>query len=99
MNRLKELRKKNNVTLQKLADYLHIANSAISQYENEKREPSFDIVSKIADYFNVSIDYLLGRENTEPILENYFRDFPGNPVVKTLCFCFRGLRFDSWSEN
>ena len=78
MNRLKELRKKNNVTLQKLADYLHIANSAISQYENEKREPSFDIVSKIADYFNVSIDYLLGRENTEPIEFN--RDVIKVPV-------------------
>lgn len=70
MNRLKELRKKNNVTLQKLADYLHIANSAISQYENEKREPSFEIVAKIADYFNVSIDYLLGRENVEPLEMN-----------------------------
>ena len=31
--------------------------------------------------------------------KNYFRDFPCNPVVKTLCFCFRGPRFDSWSEN
>ena len=70
MNRLKELRKNKNVTLQKLADYLHIANSAISQYENGHREPSFEIVAKIADYFNVSIDYLLGRENVEPVRLN-----------------------------
>lgn len=70
MNRLKELRKKNNITLQKLADYLHIANSAVSQYENGHREPSFEIVSKLADYFNVSIDYLLGRENIESVQFN-----------------------------
>lgn len=82
MNRLKELRKKNNVTLQKLADYLHIANSAISQYENEKREPSFEIVAKIADYFNVSIDYLLGRENIEPIEMN--RNVIKVPVFGTI---------------
>ena len=31
--------------------------------------------------------------------KNYFRDFPGDPVVKTLCFYFRGPMFDPWSEN
>ncbi len=65
MIRIKELRKQKGTTLQKLADYLHTATSTISQYETGKREASFDTLSKIADYFNVSIDYLLGRESIE----------------------------------
>ena len=65
MKNLKFLRKKNNITLQKLADYLHTGTSTISQYESGKREASFDTIEKLADYFNVSIDYLLGRENIE----------------------------------
>ena len=67
MENLKKLRKKNNVTLQKLADFLHTGTSTISQYETGKREASFDTVSKIANYFGVSIGYLLGQEeNLEP---------------------------------
>lgn len=68
MIKLKELRKKNKVTLQKLADYLHTGTSTISQYETGKREPSFDTISKLASYFNVSVDYLIGRvdNNIQP---------------------------------
>lgn len=63
MKNLKELRKKNNVTLQKLADYLHTGTSTICQYETGKREASFDTLTKLANYFNVSVDYLIGRED------------------------------------
>lgn len=62
MLKIKELRKQNNITLQKLANYLHTGTSTISQYETGKREANFDTLCKIADFFNVSVDYLLGRE-------------------------------------
>lgn len=62
MLRIKELRVKNNITLQKLATHLHTGTSTISQYESGKREANFDTLCKIADYFHVSVDYLLGRE-------------------------------------
>lgn len=61
MLRIKELRKEKNITLKKLADYLHTGTSTVSQYENGKREASFETINKLADFFDVSLDYLMGR--------------------------------------
>ena len=62
---LREIRKKHNLTLKELADYLNVSESAISQYENNKREPDYNTLCKLADFFQVTIDYLLGRDNIE----------------------------------
>ncbi len=59
--RLKELRKKNNVSQLKLAMDLELNQNTISRYENGVREADYATLIKIADYFNVSIDYLLER--------------------------------------
>ena len=61
MFRLKELRKKNHISQAKLAIEMNIAQNTISQYENEIRHADYDILIAIADYFDVSVDYLLGR--------------------------------------
>ena len=61
MFRLKELRKKNYISQAKLAIEMNIAQNTISQYENEIRHADYDILIAIADYFDVSVDYLLGR--------------------------------------
>lgn len=61
--RLKELRAEKGVQQKDLADYLKIANSTYSQYETGKRVPSIDMLMKIADFFGVSVDYLLGRSD------------------------------------
>lgn len=63
-NKIKNLREKNNLSQKELAKILNIANSTLSQYESDVRVPSDDIKILIADYFNVSLDYLLGRPNT-----------------------------------
>lgn len=63
-NRLKELRQNLPIDKRKQTDVakiLGISAQSYSTYENG-REPNFEILCKIADYFNVSIDYLLGRE-------------------------------------
>lgn len=60
-NRLKELRKKSNLTQEQLAAKFYLNKSSISRYENGTQVPEHDLLEKIADYFNVSIDYLLGR--------------------------------------
>ncbi len=57
--RIKELRKKKNITQLKLAFDLNVSQNTLSRYETGEREPSYDVLIKIADYFNVSIDYLL----------------------------------------
>lgn len=58
---LRELRKQKGLTMKQLGKIVGVGESAISQYENGKRQPDYDILNKLADYFGVSVDYLLGR--------------------------------------
>ncbi len=59
--RLKEIRLEKNVTRKFLALNLEVSERLISYWENDERECSFEMLIKIADFFDVSIDYLLGR--------------------------------------
>ncbi len=61
--RLKELRKKRKISQLKLAMDLNMNQNTISRYENLEREAYYKTLVKLADYFDVSIDYLLGRCN------------------------------------
>ncbi len=61
MIRLKELRKERRINQQKLAMELNMTQANISRYELGMSEPDFSVLIKIADYFEVSIDYLIGR--------------------------------------
>ena len=60
MNRLKELRQKNNLTLKELGQKIGMANNTLSQYETGKREPKLETWNKLADYFHVPVAYLKG---------------------------------------
>lgn len=64
MLKLKELRKSKNITMKKLGEKIGVAESTISLYENGKRQPDYDTLTKIADFFGVSVDELLGRVPT-----------------------------------
>lgn len=59
--RLKELRKKKGISQLRLATDLNTTQNTISRYETGEREPGIDELIKIADYFNISVDYLVGR--------------------------------------
>lgn len=59
--RLKELRKEKGLSQLQLATDLHTTQNTISRYETGEREPGIAELIKIADYFNVSVDYLIGR--------------------------------------
>ena len=59
--RLKELRKSKGISQIRLAMELNTTQNTISRYETGEREPGIAELIKIADYFNVSIDYLLAR--------------------------------------
>ena len=65
--RLKELRKEKNISQLKLALDLSMNQNTISRYETGEREADYKTLIKIADYFNVSIDYLLERTDTPKI--------------------------------
>ena len=61
--RLKDLRKKRKISQLKLAMDLGMNQNTISRYENEVRQADYATLIRFADYFNVSIDYLLERTN------------------------------------
>lgn len=66
MKGLKEIRKQKNLNQLKVALDLNISREALSHYENGKREPSLEMLVKMSEYFNVSINYLItGKEFTK----------------------------------
>lgn len=67
MKRLKEIRKAKNVTQQQMADHLCIQRNSYTRYENGNRMPDHDMLLKIADYLEVSLDYLYGRTDNPTI--------------------------------
>lgn len=62
MNRIKELRKANNKTQRDIANLTGYGQTLVSKWENFEREPDNSTLKKIANYFNVSVDYLIGNE-------------------------------------
>ena len=61
MIKLKDLRKSHNLTLKELASQIEISYQALSNYENSNRQPDYETLIRLADFFNVSVDYLLGH--------------------------------------
>lgn len=62
-NRIKKLREEKNMKQEELAKILSISPSSIGMYERDEREPNDDLKLKLANFFNVSIDYLLGKSD------------------------------------
>jgi len=68
--RIKNLRNKRNLTQEQLGKYLNVGKSTISQYENNINTPDITTLIKIANYFNTSVEYLLGRiDDPRPLNE------------------------------
>ena len=61
--RLKELREESGLTQQTVAEYLNVKQNTYSQYENEKRQLSIDLLIKLAFFYKVSTDYILELED------------------------------------
>ncbi|UUZ80798.1 helix-turn-helix domain-containing protein [Paenibacillus sp. P26] len=62
-NRIAYLREQHSLTQEELSLKLDISRASLSHYEKNRREPDYETLVKIANYFNVSIDYLLSRTN------------------------------------
>lgn len=65
---LKSLRTAKSLTQEELAKGLKLSRSAIGMYEKGSREPDYETLELIADYFNVDTDYLLGRTNKTTLI-------------------------------
>ena len=66
-NRLKELRKKYGYTQEELAKLLNTSRSRIGMYEQGKRQPDFEMQETLADFFNVTLDYLFDRKESDSL--------------------------------
>lgn len=73
-SKIKSLRLKKNLTQQELGKILGVEKSTISMYENNKSRPDDETKSKIADYFNVTTDYLLGRSDNPKLTQEEEKD-------------------------
>ena len=62
--RIKLLRKKAGLTQEQLAKKLQIAKSTLGMYEIDKNEPNSEMLNKLADFFGVNVDYILGRTDS-----------------------------------
>lgn len=82
MNRIKELRKKNHLTLKDMGSKLNMLDSTLSQYENEKRTPNEATWQALADFFNVSVDYLKGYGYSKDYIYKLLDDAYKEPYVK-----------------
>ena len=63
--KLKEVRTRRNMTQQTVADYIGCSSVVYSRYERGTRQPSIEMLLKLADLFGVTVDYLFGRQDLE----------------------------------
>lgn len=61
-NRLRELRKSKRLTLKEVANELNVTTDGIRKYEVGIRNPNIETLCKLADFYDVSLDYLVGRK-------------------------------------
>lgn len=86
--RIAQLRKNRSMSQFQLAKTLNIATSTLGMYETNKRKPNMEMLEKLADFFGVSLDYLLGRETSyksdidlDKAIDNAM-SFDGKPVTE-----------------
>ena len=83
---LKLLRRERGISQQKLADAIGMSQQSINQYENHDTEPDLMTLAKLADYFETSIDYIVGytdvRDSSEPTSAYHLNADEGDVITK-----------------
>lgn len=74
--RLRDLRAEKKITQQELSDTVKIPRSTIGMYEADHRKPRFDELDTLADYFDTSLDYILGRSDVN-------HGYPRHVIIET----------------
>lgn len=101
-NILRNLRKRDNINQLELARAIGVSRSAIGMYESGKREPDFETMESIADYFNVSMDYLHGKNKTpysslsEPTITDNATTFP---VIGDIAAGYDFPAYEDWTGD
>jgi len=91
--RLRLLRDKKNLIQKQLADFLGVSESTVGKYENDQRTPPPDTITKLASYFEVSADYLLGITDIPLSFDLFVKQYP-NVVDALLREIYSHLKLD-----
>ena len=82
MLNLLQLRKQNELSQEQVAQIIGVSKQAYGHYEREERELGYDMLCKLADYYDVSVDYLIGHDSSplverpmSAIAENFIREY------------------------
>lgn len=97
MENLRHLRKEQNFSMKQLGEIIGVSESTISLYENGHRQPDFHTLIKLADYFNVTVDYLIGRENAYAIAQTSSQETTLTQFENELLALFR--KMDIHAQN
>ena len=88
--KIRQLRQNKGISQKELAEAIHVTPSAISQYENNRSQPSRENMALLAEFFNVSIAYIEGTSPVEELEDQMNAEFVnGLPVQKFVeqCLC------------
>ena len=102
--RLKELRERKGISQETLANNLNTTRTRIANYEQGIRQPDFEMQEAIADYFNVSIDYLFCRDHTKMDLSKHEKELimayrNASPDLQLAVCAVLGVKRDLKSET
>jgi transcriptional regulator with XRE-family HTH domain len=103
--RLKLLREEKGKTQQDVADALGIGRPTIAGYETKGKQPDYEKLQKLADYFNVSTDYLLGRTNIKNYNKMLIKEFTSPEeamkfiLEQNVIMGFGGFNVNKMSDN
>ncbi|EJP83802.1 MULTISPECIES: helix-turn-helix domain-containing protein [Bacillus] len=97
---IKKLRKERNITQEQLGNAIGVSKMAISYFEKGKKAPGRETLEKIADYFNITTDFLLGRSD-DPELTEYESKVvteEGNNIIKLIETLPKEERQKAWEQ-
>ncbi len=97
--RIKHLREQNGLSQIELAQKLNISNSTLSQYESGTRAPSDDIKLKLASYFQVTVDYLLGASTKQFPTPNIANKIVTFPIIGEVAAGYEHIAMEDWSGD
>ena len=94
-NNLKDLRETWNITQGQLAEYLQVSRPTIAGYETKSRQPDFEKLEKIANYFHVSIDYLISGSEAANIDIHLKKEPNEKSLDRDVIMAYRKLSLES----
>ena len=97
--KIKELRKAQNVTQEKLADYLNISYQAVSKWEQQISCPDIMLLPELAKIFGVTIDELFGNTSNKVIVYSFVGNVPWNDDGKLRIAVYSGRKLMEQSEH